>query len=131
MFCKNVRPLQDSESLSIILASDSWAIVLERPRRLDSQSNWLLVIAALKQHNRIVYSSQAIHHVAQQISSLYWTTVTQASRNQHSLERGVERTVDLSSHMCGWPFAFSLAYGGRFADLSRRVLGISLSYRWN
>ncbi|PLB43571.1 putative kinetochore protein fta4 [Aspergillus steynii IBT 23096] len=55
--------------------------------------------AALKQHNRIVYSSQAIHHVAQQIASLYWKTITQASRNQHSLERGVEKTVDLSSHM--------------------------------
>ncbi|KAI9038802.1 kinetochore subunit FTA4 family protein [Aspergillus affinis] len=55
--------------------------------------------AALKQHNRIVYSSQAIHHVAQQIASLYWTSITQASRSQNSLERGVEKTVDLSSHM--------------------------------
>ncbi|KAA8651826.1 kinetochore subunit FTA4 family protein [Aspergillus tanneri] len=55
--------------------------------------------AVLKQHNRIVYSSQAVHHVAQQIASLYWTSITQASRSEHSLERGVEKTVDLSSHV--------------------------------
>ncbi|THC96144.1 hypothetical protein EYZ11_004365 [Aspergillus tanneri] len=57
------------------------------------------VNAVLKQHNRIVYSSQAVHHVAQQIASLYWTSITQASRSEHSLERGVEKTVDLSSHV--------------------------------
>ncbi|KAL4934599.1 kinetochore subunit FTA4 family protein [Aspergillus undulatus] len=53
--------------------------------------------AALKQHNRVVYSSQAIQHVAQQIASLYWSSVSQASREVTSLERGVDRTVDLSS----------------------------------
>ncbi|KAL4809360.1 kinetochore Sim4 complex subunit Fta4 [Aspergillus unguis] len=53
---------------------------------------------ALKQHNRAIYSSQAIQHVAQQISSLYWSSVSQASRELTGLEKGVERTVDLSSH---------------------------------
>ncbi|KAG2415259.1 hypothetical protein HFD88_006450 [Aspergillus terreus] len=55
--------------------------------------------ASLKQHNRIVYSSQAIQHVAQQIASLYWSSVIQATRDQNSLERGVPKSVDLSSHM--------------------------------
>ncbi|KAL3480291.1 kinetochore Sim4 complex subunit Fta4 [Aspergillus californicus] len=54
--------------------------------------------AALKQHNRIVYSSQAIQHVAQQITTLYWSSVSQATRELVSLEGGVDRTVDLSSH---------------------------------
>ncbi|RDW76702.1 kinetochore subunit FTA4 family protein [Aspergillus mulundensis] len=54
--------------------------------------------AALKQHNRVIYSSQAIQHVAQQIASLYWSSVNQASREVTSLERGVDKTVDLSSH---------------------------------
>ncbi|KAL2833099.1 kinetochore Sim4 complex subunit Fta4 [Aspergillus pseudoustus] len=52
----------------------------------------------LKQHNRIVYSSQAIQHVAQQIASLYWSSVSQATREVASLEGSVDRTVDLSSH---------------------------------
>ncbi|EAA65579.1 hypothetical protein AN1011.2 [Aspergillus nidulans FGSC A4] len=54
--------------------------------------------AALKQHNRVIYSSQAIQHVAQQIASLYWASVNQATREVTSLERGVDKTVDLSSH---------------------------------
>ncbi|PIG86771.1 hypothetical protein AARAC_006829, partial [Aspergillus arachidicola] len=55
--------------------------------------------SALKQHNRIVYSSQAIQHVAQQIASLYWTSVNDAIRDQNSFERGIEKTVDLSNHL--------------------------------
>ncbi|KAJ0425898.1 kinetochore Sim4 complex subunit Fta4 [Aspergillus carlsbadensis] len=55
--------------------------------------------AALKQHNRIIYSSQAIQHVAQQIASLYWTSVSQDTRETASLEGGIDRTVDLSSHL--------------------------------
>ncbi|PYH30320.1 kinetochore subunit FTA4 family protein [Aspergillus neoniger CBS 115656] len=55
--------------------------------------------AALKQHSRIVYSSQAVQHVAQQITSLYWSSVTQAIHNPGSLIKGVERSVDLSSHL--------------------------------
>ncbi|KAE8401779.1 kinetochore Sim4 complex subunit Fta4 [Aspergillus pseudonomiae] len=55
--------------------------------------------SALKQHNRIVYSSQAIQHVAQQVASLYWTSVNDAIRDQNSFERGIEKTVDLSNHL--------------------------------
>ncbi|KAL3449456.1 kinetochore Sim4 complex subunit Fta4 [Aspergillus insuetus] len=55
--------------------------------------------AALKQHNRIIYSSQAIQHVAQQIASLYWSSVSQATRETASLEGSIDRTVDLSSHL--------------------------------
>ncbi|KAF9883732.1 hypothetical protein FE257_003024 [Aspergillus nanangensis] len=55
--------------------------------------------ASLRQHNRIVYSSQATQHVAQQVASLYWSSVIQATRDQNSLERGVQKSVDLSGHM--------------------------------
>ncbi|RAL11098.1 kinetochore subunit FTA4 family protein [Aspergillus homomorphus CBS 101889] len=55
--------------------------------------------ASLKQHNRIVYSSQAVQHVAQQIASLYWSSVNQAMRDRGSLLQGVEKSVDLSSHL--------------------------------
>ncbi|KAF7597631.1 hypothetical protein BBP40_000109 [Aspergillus hancockii] len=55
--------------------------------------------STLKQHNRMVYSSQAIQHVAQQIASLYWSSVTQTVRDLNSFERGVEKIVDLSHHM--------------------------------
>ncbi|KAL3467600.1 kinetochore Sim4 complex subunit Fta4 [Aspergillus heterothallicus] len=55
--------------------------------------------AALKQHNRIIYSSQAIQHVAQQIASLYWSSVSRATREVTSLEGSVDRTVDLSNHI--------------------------------
>lgn len=58
----------------------------------------VLVNTALKQHNRAIYSSQAIQHVAQQIASLYWASISQATREITGLERGVDRTVDLSSH---------------------------------
>ncbi|KAJ5127010.1 hypothetical protein N7448_007789 [Penicillium atrosanguineum] len=35
------------------------------------------VNATAKQHNRVVYSSQAIHHVAHQIATLYWSSISQ------------------------------------------------------
>ncbi|GAB1201872.1 hypothetical protein APSETT445_000464 [Aspergillus pseudonomiae] len=63
-------------------------------------ADWDVVNSALKQHNRIVYSSQAIQHVAQQVASLYWTSVNDAIRDQTSFERGIEKTVDLSNHLC-------------------------------
>ncbi|CEO58982.1 hypothetical protein PMG11_03674 [Penicillium brasilianum] len=52
-----------------------------------------------KQHNRVVYSSQAIHHVAHQIASLYWYSVNQETQNKASFANGVEKTEDLSRHM--------------------------------
>ncbi|BDD59809.1 hypothetical protein MAP00_004996 [Monascus purpureus] len=54
--------------------------------------------AALKQHNRVVYSTQAVHHVAQQISSLYWSTVVRENQSLESYASGVEKTADLSRH---------------------------------
>ncbi|EAW07545.1 kinetochore subunit FTA4 family protein [Aspergillus clavatus NRRL 1] len=54
--------------------------------------------ATLKQHNRIIYSSQAIQHVAQQIASLYWSLVSEATRNEGLGSKRVEKTVDLCSH---------------------------------
>jgi hypothetical protein len=52
-----------------------------------------------KQHNRVVYSSQAIHHVAHQITNLYWASVSQDIQNQAILKKGVEKTADLSKHL--------------------------------
>ncbi|PWY77467.1 kinetochore protein Fta4 [Aspergillus heteromorphus CBS 117.55] len=55
--------------------------------------------AVLKQHSRIVYSSQAVQHVAQQITSLYWSSVNETISKPGSLLKGVEKSVDLSSHL--------------------------------
>ncbi|KAJ5752881.1 hypothetical protein N7520_009798 [Penicillium odoratum] len=57
------------------------------------------VNAVTKQHNRVVYSSQAIHHVAHQIASLYWASVSQDIQSRAGLRNGVEKTTDLSKHL--------------------------------
>ncbi|KAJ5627991.1 hypothetical protein N7490_010219 [Penicillium lividum] len=57
------------------------------------------VNAVTKQHNRVVYSSQAIHHVAHQIASLYWASVSQDIQSRAGLRKGVEKTADLSKHL--------------------------------
>jgi prephenate dehydrogenase len=62
-------------------------------------ANPLLVNLEAKQHHRVVYSSQAIHHVAHQIASLYWSSVNQETQNRASFANGVEKTADLSRHM--------------------------------
>ncbi|KAJ5158326.1 uncharacterized protein N7500_007977 [Penicillium coprophilum] len=54
------------------------------------------VNAAAKQHNRVVYSSQAIHHVAQQIANLYWSSVSQETRHRDAFSHSIEKTTDLS-----------------------------------
>ncbi|EPS25443.1 hypothetical protein PDE_00376 [Penicillium oxalicum 114-2] len=56
------------------------------------------VNVAAKQHHRIVYSSQAIHHVAQQIASLYWSSINDETQDRVSFLDGVEKTTDLSRH---------------------------------
>lgn len=58
-----------------------------------------IVNATAKQHNRVVYSPQAIHHVAQQIANLYWSTVSEEARSRDAFARGIEKTTDLSSQM--------------------------------
>lgn len=62
----------------------------------DYGANRYTVDAALKQHRRVVYSSQAIHHVAQQIASLYWASVNRDIRTRNSYEKGIERHIDLT-----------------------------------
>lgn len=66
---------------------------------LQAWANPSLVNMEAKQHNRVVYSSQAIHHVAHQIASLYWYSVNQETQNRASFANGVEKTEDLSRHM--------------------------------
>lgn len=66
---------------------------------MENAYRLLLVNAVAKQHNRVVYSSQAIHHVAHQINSLYWASVSQDIQNQAVLGKGVEKTADLSKHL--------------------------------
>lgn len=72
-----------------------------RQHLVGNKSNGLIVNAAAKQHNRVVYSSQAIHHVAQQIASLYWSAVSQDARSDAAFAHGIERTTDLSRQMWG------------------------------
>lgn len=71
------------------------AVILAGP----SNANLLLVNVEAKQHHRVVYSSQAIHHVAHQIASLYWSSVNQETQDRASFANGVEKTADLSRHM--------------------------------
>ncbi|KAL6236967.1 hypothetical protein BDW75DRAFT_96489 [Aspergillus navahoensis] len=89
-----------SESLE---APEDWRSYAAEPAEEDLSDKVVgdvlqKVNAALKQHNRVIYSSQAIQHVSQQIASLYWSSISQGTREVTSLERGVGRTVDLSSH---------------------------------
>ncbi|KAL2824911.1 kinetochore complex Fta4 of Sim4 subunit, or CENP-50-domain-containing protein [Aspergillus cavernicola] len=89
-----------SESLE---ASEDWRSYAAEPAEEDLSDKVVGDVlqklnAALKQHSRIIYSSQAIQHVAQQIATLYWSSVSQATREVASLEGGVDKTVDLSSH---------------------------------
>jgi prephenate dehydrogenase len=67
------------------------------PNKLGPNSS--PVNAAAKQHNRVVYSSQAIHHVAYQIASLYWSSVSEETRSRAAFTSGVEKTADMSRHM--------------------------------
>ncbi|KAJ9254386.1 kinetochore Sim4 complex subunit Fta4 [Paecilomyces variotii] len=55
--------------------------------------------SVLKQHNRVVYSSQAIHHVARQIESLYWNSVHEDLHGLGYHGKGVEQGTDLSNHL--------------------------------
>jgi hypothetical protein len=52
----------------------------------------------LKQHNRVVYSNQAIQHVARQIESLYWESVKKEAIGPAKELSGVELGSDLSNH---------------------------------
>ncbi|KKZ62332.1 hypothetical protein EMCG_03250 [[Emmonsia] crescens] len=53
--------------------------------------------AVLKKHNRAVFSSQAIHHVARQIESLYWNSIDPESNGELSQGLVVEKGTDLTN----------------------------------
>lgn len=55
------------------------------------------VNAVLKKHNRAVFSSQAIHHVARQIESLYWNSIDPESNGELSQGLVVEKGTDLTN----------------------------------
>ncbi|OKL64651.1 hypothetical protein UA08_00794 [Talaromyces atroroseus] len=55
--------------------------------------------AILKQHNRVVYSTQAIQHIVRQIESLYWNSVKSEILNPSQGLSGVEIGSDLSNHL--------------------------------
>ncbi|EGC49004.1 conserved hypothetical protein [Histoplasma capsulatum var. duboisii H88] len=55
--------------------------------------------AILKKHNRAVFSSQAIHHVARQIENLYWNSVDPETGGELSQGLVIEKGTDLSNSM--------------------------------
>lgn len=71
------------------------------PGRINnSAANWCFQVnATLKQHNRVVYSNQAIQHVARQIESLYWESVKADVLKPNPHSTGVELGSDLSNHL--------------------------------
>ncbi|KAH8698438.1 kinetochore complex Fta4 of Sim4 subunit, or CENP-50-domain-containing protein [Talaromyces proteolyticus] len=54
--------------------------------------------AILKQHNRVVYSNQAIQHIARQIENLYWESVKREAVAPTKELSGVELGSDVSNH---------------------------------
>lgn len=59
----------------------------------------MIVNMTLKQHNRVVYSNQAIQHVARQIESLYWESVKNEVLSSNQNSTGVEIGSDLSNRL--------------------------------
>ncbi|QSS59490.1 hypothetical protein I7I51_08925 [Histoplasma capsulatum] len=55
--------------------------------------------AILKKHNRAVFSSQAIHHVARQIENLYWNSIDPETGGELSQGLVIEKGTDLSNSM--------------------------------
>ncbi|EED21592.1 conserved hypothetical protein [Talaromyces stipitatus ATCC 10500] len=53
----------------------------------------------LKQHNRVVYSNQAIQHIARQIESLHWESVKSEILNPNRGSTGIEIGSDLSNYL--------------------------------
>ncbi|EDN04780.1 predicted protein [Histoplasma mississippiense (nom. inval.)] len=53
--------------------------------------------AILKKHNRAVFSSQAIHHVARQIENLYWNSIDPETGGELSQGLVIEKGTDLSN----------------------------------
>lgn len=79
----------------------------------------MTVNTILKQHNRVVYSNQAIHHVARQIESLYWDTIKKDAANPESNSSGIEIGADLSNHL--WASYWKFAEAGDGSTLTLRL----------
>lgn len=66
----------------------------KRPRELNTayRSAFLVNIVA-KKHQKLVYSAQALRHVAEQIDDLYWknnNNLEGTTRDDDALRRGVD-----------------------------------------
>ncbi|KAJ5391718.1 hypothetical protein N7509_007208 [Penicillium cosmopolitanum] len=89
------------------------------------------VNAAAKQHHRVVYTSQAIHHVASQIASLYWSTISQEAQTQAAFAKGVGQLTDLSKQWNITKLPLELEAPGvteeqntRYQDLRKRLTSL-------
>ncbi|EZF74116.1 hypothetical protein H105_04126 [Trichophyton soudanense CBS 452.61] len=51
----------------------------------------------LKQHNRAVFSTQAIHHVSQQIERLYWDSISPEFGQEGSRQPEIDKGADLTN----------------------------------
>ncbi|EFR00548.1 hypothetical protein MGYG_03552 [Nannizzia gypsea CBS 118893] len=51
----------------------------------------------LKQHNRAVFSTQAIHHVSQQIERLYWNSINPEFGEEGSRQPDIDKGADLTN----------------------------------
>ncbi|EFE38800.1 conserved hypothetical protein [Trichophyton verrucosum HKI 0517] len=51
----------------------------------------------LKQHNRAVFSTQAIHHVSQQIERLYWNSISPEFGQEGSRQPDIDKGADLTN----------------------------------
>lgn len=56
-----------------------------------------IVNTKFKQHNRSVYSSQAIQHVARQIETLYWNFVNPENGREDMQRTAIDKGTDLTN----------------------------------
>lgn len=56
-----------------------------------------VVNTILRRHNRSVFSTQATHHVAQQIERLYWNSVDPDSNEGHTQPLVIDKLSDLTN----------------------------------
>lgn len=89
----------------------------------------MIVNTTLKQHNRVVYSSQAIQHVARQIESLYWESVKGEILGPSLNSTGVEIGSDLSNHSYASNPKMSVRIIGLMAFQNDREITIAIPRR--
>lgn len=59
-------------------------------------ANLCSVNAAAKRHHRVVYPSQAIDHVVEQIAKLYWDSAHPGTQNDASYRSAMDKTLDMT-----------------------------------